>query len=50
MYVPNTIGVSTHRVDLLHHGLQIGDKISKSPMEPPQGEERKMKKERKEER
>jgi hypothetical protein len=34
-YVPNTIGVSTHGVDLLHHGLRIGERTPKSPMEPP---------------
>jgi hypothetical protein len=44
--VPNTIGVPTHEVDLWHHEFQIGERTPKSPMEPPQGEERKRKKER----
>jgi hypothetical protein len=45
MYVPNTIGIPTHGVDLWHHKLQIRERTPKSPMEPPQGEERKRKKE-----
>jgi hypothetical protein len=49
-YVPNTIGVSTHGVDLLHHGLRICERTPKSPMEPPQGEERERKNEREEEK
>jgi hypothetical protein len=35
---------------LWHHEFQIGERTPKSPMEPPQGEERKRKKERKKER
>jgi hypothetical protein len=50
MYIPNMIGVPTHGVDLRHHRLPIGEETPKSPMEPPQGEERKRKKEREEER
>jgi hypothetical protein len=45
-YVPNTIRVPTHGVDLMHHDLPIGERTPKSPMELPQCEERKMKKER----
>jgi hypothetical protein len=48
-YVPNTIRVPTHGVDLMHHDLPIGERTPKSPMELPQCEERKMKKERKKE-
>jgi hypothetical protein len=48
--VPNTIRVPTNIVDLWHHGLRIGERTPKTPMEPPQGEERKRKKEREEER
>jgi hypothetical protein len=39
MYVPNTIGIPTHLVDLWHHVLRIEERNPKSPMEPPQGEE-----------
>jgi hypothetical protein len=38
MYVPNTIGIPTHGVDLWHHGLRLVKRNPKSPMEPPQGE------------
>jgi hypothetical protein len=41
------IGIPTHRVDLWRHGLRIGERNPKSPMEPPQGEKRRRKKERK---
>jgi hypothetical protein len=43
------VGVPTHRADLCHHGLRIGERSPKSTMERPQGEERR-KKERPEER
>jgi hypothetical protein len=43
-YVHNMIGIPTHRVDLWHHGLRIGERNPKSLMEPPQGEERRRKK------
>jgi hypothetical protein len=49
MYVPNTIRIPTHGVDLWHHGLQIGERNQKSPIEPPQGEESRRKKESEEE-
>jgi hypothetical protein len=49
MYVPNTNRIPTHRVDLWHHVLRIGERSPKSVMEPPQDEER-MKEEREEER
>jgi hypothetical protein len=48
-YVPNTIGIPTHGVDLWHHELQIGERNPKSPMKPPEGEKRRRKKEREEE-
>jgi hypothetical protein len=44
-YVPNRIGIPTHGVDLWHHRLRIGERTHKSPMKPPQGEERRRKKE-----
>jgi hypothetical protein len=43
-YVPNMIGIPTPGVDLSHHGHGIGERNSKSPMEPPQGEEVRRKK------
>jgi hypothetical protein len=36
MYVPNTIGIPTHGVDLWHHGLRLANRNPKS-----QGEGRK---------
>jgi hypothetical protein len=48
-YVPNTITIATHRVDWWHHGIRIGERKLKSPMKTPQGEKRKMMKEREEE-
>jgi hypothetical protein len=50
IYVPNTIRILIHGVDLWHHRLRIGNRTPKSSMEPPQGEERKMEKEREEEK
>jgi hypothetical protein len=38
MYVPNTIGIPTHGVDLWHHGLRLAKRNPKSPMKPPQEE------------
>jgi hypothetical protein len=38
MYVPNTIGIPTHGVDLWHHGLRLVKRNPKSTLEPPQGE------------
>lgn len=38
MFIPNTIGIPTHRVDLWHHGLRLAKRNSKLPMEPSQGE------------
>jgi hypothetical protein len=49
-YVPNTIRLPIHGVDLWHHRLQIGERSPKSSMEPPQGEEGRRKKERTTER
>jgi hypothetical protein len=46
MLLSNTIGVSTHRVNLTHHMLPIGERTLKSLMEPPQCEESKRKKEK----
>jgi hypothetical protein len=46
-YIPNTIGVLTHGVDLRHHGLPIGEGTPKSLVELLQEEERKRKEERK---
>jgi hypothetical protein len=43
-YVPNTIGISTHGVDLWRHGLKIGERNPKSPMESSQGEKSRKKK------
>jgi hypothetical protein len=37
-YVPNTIGIPTHGVDLWHHKLLLGERGPKLQMEPPQGE------------
>jgi hypothetical protein len=34
-YVPKTIVISIHGVDLWHHGLRLGERNRKSPMEPP---------------
>jgi hypothetical protein len=48
-YVFNMIRIPTHGVDLWHHGLRIGERKPKSSMEPPQGEDMRRKKERKEE-
>jgi hypothetical protein len=45
-YVFNTIGIPTHRVDLWHHMLQIGERSHKSSKEPLQSEERRRKKEK----
>jgi hypothetical protein len=50
MYVPNTIGIPTHGVGLWHHRPRIGERSHKSPMEPPQGEERRKKEKEEEER
>jgi hypothetical protein len=47
-YVPNMIGILTHGVSLWHHGLRIGVRNPKSPMEPPHGEEGRRKKKEKE--
>jgi hypothetical protein len=49
MYVPNTIRIPTHGVDLWHHGLWIGERNPKSLMEPLPSQERRRKKEREEE-
>jgi hypothetical protein len=38
MYVPNTIGIPIHGVDLWHHGLRLVKRNPKSTLEPPQGE------------
>jgi hypothetical protein len=38
MYVSNTIGIPTQRVDLWHHELRLGERNQKSSMEPSQGE------------
>jgi hypothetical protein len=46
-YVSNTIRIPTHVVDFSHQGLGFGGGDSKSPMEPPQSEERRIKEERK---
>jgi hypothetical protein len=43
-YVPNIIGIPTHGVDLWRHGLEIGERNLKSPIEPSQGEKRRKKK------
>jgi hypothetical protein len=48
-YIANTIGIPTHGVNLRHHGLRIGERNPKSPIDPPQGEERRRKKEREKE-
>jgi hypothetical protein len=48
-YVPNRIGISTHGVNLGHHRLRMEKRTQESPMEPPQGKERRRKKERDEE-
>jgi hypothetical protein len=50
MYVPNTIGIPTHGVNLWHRRLRLANRNPKSPMEPPQGERGGRKKERKKER
>ncbi len=43
-YVPNTIRIPTHGVDLWHHGLEIGERNPKSPIKPSQGEKMRKKK------
>jgi hypothetical protein len=48
-YLPNMIRIPTHRVGLWHPGLRRGERRPKSPMESPQGEERRRKKEREDE-
>jgi hypothetical protein len=40
------IVIPIYSVDLMHHGLPIGERTSKSSMKPPQCEERKRKEER----
>jgi hypothetical protein len=45
-YVSNTIGIPINRVDLCHHGLQIGERSPKSSMKLSQCEERERKKEK----
>jgi hypothetical protein len=47
--VPNTIRISTHKVDFSHPMARIWGEKSKSPMEPPQSEQRRRKEERKSE-
>jgi hypothetical protein len=47
--VLNMIGVPTEGVNLWYNRLRIGERIPNSPMGPPQGEERKRKKQRDEE-
>jgi hypothetical protein len=37
-YVTNMIEITTHGVDLLHHGLRLVKRNLKSSIEPPQGE------------
>jgi hypothetical protein len=49
-YVPNTIGIPINRVDLYHHGLQIGERSTKSSMKLSQCEERRKKEREGEER
>jgi hypothetical protein len=38
MYIPNMIGIPTHRVDLWYHRLRLAKRNPKSSMELPQGE------------
>jgi hypothetical protein len=49
MYIPNMIGIPTHRVDLWYHRLRLAKRNPKSSMELPQGERGGGKKKREEE-
>jgi hypothetical protein len=35
-YIPNRIGIPTHKGNLVHHGLRMEEKTQESSMEPPQ--------------
>jgi hypothetical protein len=35
-YIPNRIGIPTHKGNLVHHRLRMEEKTQESSMEPPQ--------------
>jgi hypothetical protein len=49
-YVSNIIGIPINRVNLCHHGLQIGERSPKSSMKLSQCEEMRKKEKEREER